>query len=73
MITMREVGDKGIAQTALRAKVVGGNKESGANAHRNLHRQEAQIPLPAAHDGNRSEAIMPMRAPMGYSHWGLNE
>jgi len=50
-------------------------KGTRSSASRNLHRQEEQIQFTAAHDTDRVESKMPMplRAPVWYRHWGLNE
>jgi hypothetical protein len=65
---MREGPDKYNVQVATETK------ETGLSAKRILNRQAEQVP-PAELGAGRPETKMaiPMRAPLWYRHWGLNE
>jgi hypothetical protein len=66
--TMREVPET----NALRAEAVPEAKETGLGAKRIF---SEPVPFPAARAGGRSETTMPtpVREPLWYRHWGLNE
>jgi hypothetical protein len=59
----------------LQPRVMADGNETGSSAKRNLNRQKEQSPLPAACGGGGPETkmLMPVRAPVWYRHWGLNE
>jgi len=72
---MRKGPDKDNVQHPLQAKVVAQGKETGSSAKRNVNGQEEQVSLPAVSGGGWPVPKMPepVRAPMWYRHWGLNE
>jgi hypothetical protein len=69
---MREGPDKSNGQHCLPARVATEVKATGTTATRLLNRQEEQFPT-AARGVGWPEPNMPVRAPMWYRHWGLNE
>lgn len=70
---MREDPDTRDVQPVSQTRVDAEGKRARPGATRIFKRQEDRVPRAARHGGGQPEATIPVRVPMWYRHWGLNE